>query len=379
MSAQIQQVPKTAIIEFDEFAGKLAEFKIRYDGVVYDLTVPEQEKKARSDRFSIGKVISRLDEAHKALKAPLKEKVDLLDGERKRIKDDLLAVQDKIKSQIETHEAKIAAHEEGLQARVDEIRLLAVFQNDLYRVIGHAGEIITSVPFTPDSVEVNRRLSILAKIEVDDTFEHRKADAALAKMETTELLKKALLEAELHEAEQAELTRLRKEKEDRERADREEKIRLDAISAAEAKAKEQAEQAKIAQERAEERIKAAEAQSKAIKEKAEREAVAAQERAKKEQSEAVARAERAERERIAKEQAEKAAREAAEKKAEESRVAKKSHRAKVEREAADSILNQFATDDDDADGGSYTIGTDNVRFIIGCIRDGKIAHVRLEY
>ena len=64
-------------------------------------------------------------------------------------------------------------------------------------------------------------------------------------------------------------------------------------------------------------------------------------------------------------------------KAEESRVAKKSHRAKVEKEAADSLLSQFAPDD--AGEGEYTIGTDNVRFIIGCIRDGKIAHVRIEY
>ena len=356
MSAQIQQVPKTAIIEFDEFAGKLAEFKIRYDGIVYDLTVPEQEKKARSDRFSIGKVISRLDEAHKALKAPLKEKVDLLDGERKRIKDDLLAVQDKIKSQIETHEAKIAAHEEGLQARVDEIRLLALFQDDL-----------TSMPFTPDSAEVNRRLSILAKIEVDDTFEHRKADGTLAQVEVVKRLNTLLAERLKVEQEQIELERLRKEAADRDRADREEQIRKEATAKAEAKAKEQAEQEKIALERAEERIKAAEAQAKATKEKAERDAIAAQERAKQEQVEAVARAERAERDKIAKEQAEKAAKEAVERKAEEARVAEKSHRAKVEKEAATSYASEVGVPFKDA--------VD----VIDTIRDGKIAHVRLEY
>src|SRR3990167_1174914 len=367
MNIPMQEVPKTAIIEFDEFAGKLAEFKIRYDGVVYDLTVPEQEKKARSDRFAVGKIISALDAKHKELKEPLKRQTDLLDGERKRIKDELLAVQDKIKSQIETHEAKIAAHEEGLQARVDEIRLLAVFQNDLYRVIGHAGEIITSVPFTPDSVEVNRRLSILAKIEVDDTFEHRKADGTLAQVEVVKRLNTLLAERLKVEQEQIELERLRKEAADRERADREEKIRKEATAKAEAKAKEQAEQEKIALERAEERIKAAEAQAKATKEKAERDAIAAQERAKQEQVEAVARAERAERDKIAKEQAEKAAKEAVERKAEEARVAEKSHRAKVEKEAIEDIIYYLGFDDDLA------------KSVIEAIRDGKIAHVRIEY
>ena len=72
MSAQIQAVPKTDIVEFDEFAGKLAEFRQRYDGVVYDLAVPEQEKQARSDRYAIGKVVSALDAKHKELKEPLK-------------------------------------------------------------------------------------------------------------------------------------------------------------------------------------------------------------------------------------------------------------------------------------------------------------------
>jgi len=356
MSAQTQQVPKTAIIEFDEFAGKLAEFKIRYDGIVYDLTVPEQEKKARSDRFSIGKVISRLDEAHKALKAPLKEKVDLLDGERKRIKDDLLAVQDKIKSQIETHEAKIAAHEEGLQARVDEIRLLALFQDDL-----------TSMPFTPDSAEVNRRLSILAKIEVDDTFEHRKADGTLAQVEVVKRLNTLLAERLKAEQEQIELERLRKEAADRDRANREEQIRQEATAKAEAKAKEQAEQAKIAQERAEERIKAAEAQAKAAKETAEREAIAAQERAKQEQVEAVARAEQQKMAQFAREQAENEFKAEKERKAEEARVAKKSHRAKVEKETIEALIYHLEFAEDLAE------------IVTETIRDGKIAHVRIEY
>ena len=317
---EIEETGMNQIIEFNEFESKLAEFKKQYDGVVYDLTVPEQEKQARSDRFAIAKVISRLDEAHKALKAPLKEKVDLIDGERKRIKDDLLSVQDKIKSQIDAHEAKIQDHEEELQRRVDEIRLLVVFQNDL-----------TEFPYSPDSNEVNNRLAILAKIDVDDTFEHRKADGTLAHVETGKRLNTLLAERLKVEQEAEELERLRKEAEARERADREERIRQEATAAAEAKAKAE-------QERAEARIKETEARRVAAEEKAKQDALEAAERAKKEQSEAVARAEKAERERLAKEQAVTQAKAETERKADEARKAKAKHRKKIEGEAIDCLV-----------------------------------------
>ena len=104
----------TAIAEYSEFEAKMAEFKKTYDNVVYDLTDPVHEKKARSDKYSIGKVISALDKKHDEIKAPLKAQVDLIDGERKRIKDELLGVQDKIKSQIKAHEDAIREHAEML-------------------------------------------------------------------------------------------------------------------------------------------------------------------------------------------------------------------------------------------------------------------------
>ena len=106
-TAEIIESTGTQIAEFNEFAAALAEYKAKYEGIVYDLTIPEQEKTAKADKMAIGKVISKLDGAHKAVKAPLKERVDLLDSERKRIKDQLLELQSGIKGQIAEHEARI--------------------------------------------------------------------------------------------------------------------------------------------------------------------------------------------------------------------------------------------------------------------------------
>ena len=46
----------TQVAEFNEFAASLAKYKSRYEGVIYDLTVPEQEKQARTDRLLLARL-----------------------------------------------------------------------------------------------------------------------------------------------------------------------------------------------------------------------------------------------------------------------------------------------------------------------------------
>jgi len=58
-------ITSTEVVEFREFEKNLSEYKYRYEGVIYDITVPEQDKQARSDKLAIGKVIAKLDSAHK--------------------------------------------------------------------------------------------------------------------------------------------------------------------------------------------------------------------------------------------------------------------------------------------------------------------------
>lgn len=302
-TAELVEETTTEIAEFNEFEANLAEYKARYEGVVYDLTDPKQEKQARSDRHAIGKTIASLDRVHKEVKSPLKAQVDLLDGERKRIKDGLLEVQEGIKSQIAEHEARIEAKEQELLGRVEAIKALAEFE------------------INPNSTQVQANIDLVNAINIDDTFEHYEAEATFAKLKALESLEALLADVTKREEEQAELERLRQEQAEREQKEREERIAAEARAKAEAEAK----AAKEAQERAEQ--EAEEAKKRAVQEakdaaererqaklKAEQDAIEAAERAKKEAEDAARRAkeeaEQAQREKEAREQAEREAREA---------------------------------------------------------------------
>lgn len=200
---------------FKKFEQQLTVFHDRYNGVVYDLTIPEDEKAARADRLEIGKVISRLDTAHKAAKAPLKEQVDLIDGERKRIKDLLIIVQDKIKSQIATHDNKILAHAAALENRVVEIE-------ELYSGIDQ------SLYFSLCPNDIIPRLEKARAVIIDSSFEKREADAALAKIKSIEGLESLLAKLEKEKAQADELARLKAEEDERNLLAREDEIRKEA-------------------------------------------------------------------------------------------------------------------------------------------------------
>lgn len=319
----------TALVAFREFDAKMQEFRQRYDGIVYDLSDPDEERKARSDRLAIGKVISRLDEKHKEIKAPLAEQVMLIDGERKRIKDTLLDIQEKIKSQIRAHEDTIAAHETELQAKVDEIQELAITDNS-------------------SSAHISARLEAARAVVVDDSFEHHRANAAFVRFQTITLLETKLSAALKAEAEQAELLRLRKEIEERDQRDRDERIRKEAADKA----------TKEAKARAEEERQQAELNARRAIEDAERKAKDAQL--------AASRAAQVERERIEREQRQAAAKQEAERREEEAKKANKLHRAKIHSEAKASLM---------AIGINDALATS----LVEAIRDRKIKHIEVRY
>lgn len=335
-------VKENQIVEFNEFEAKLSEFKGRYEGVVYDLTDPKQDKQARSDRYAIAKVISALDAKHKEIKAPLKEKVDLIDGERKRIKDQLLEVQGSIVQQIEAHEAKEQARKDALMARVQAIYGLAEF-----------GEFEK-----PTAVQLAERLEKVKATEIADSFEEFKAEAALAKESSTKKLEALHSERVKYEAEQAELERLRKEAEARERAEREERIRKEAAEKAQREAEEKA-------KREAERV---EQEKRELAQKAEREKREAEEkaaRAIREAEERAARAAKEERERIEREQREKAAREEAERRAEAAKKAKREHREKIHNQAIEDLQAWY--------------DKDTATAVVEAIANGEIRNVAINY
>lgn len=363
--------------ELKPFRDKLAEFKSQFDNVVYDLNDETQNKQARSDRLTVGKVISALDAKHKEVKAPLQVAVKLVDGERKEIKDDLLEVQGKIKRQIDTHEAAIKQRSDAILERINELRELVEFYE------------------SRSSEEIAERLAEAESFVLDDDLGDHKGWAAISKTETIEALKKLHIERVKHETEQAELTRLREEQIARERAEREEQIRQDAeakakreaqkaVDAAESAkllAEQEAEHAAIMVERkaqeaveaAEESKRLAEKRAKDAAEAAERrviEAAEAAERAKvragQEAKAAAERAATAERERIEREQRETAQREAEAQAKEDKRKSRQAHRNKIHKAAKEALVR-------------VGIGPDTAMKIVELIKNGDIAHVGIEY
>lgn len=211
----------TQIVEFNQFEADLAEYKSRYVGVVYDFGDAGQEKQARSDRLAIGKKVAELDRVHKAVKAPLLEQVQVLDGERKRIKDGLLEVQDGIKGQIAKHEAELKAIEDALLAKVEAIKNLGAIDE-------HGAT----------SGQVRERLAQAQAIVVDDSYGAYDVDAALSQVAVTDRLAHMLARVEQREAEQAEFARVKAELAAKEQAERDERIAREAREAAEKKAQE---------------------------------------------------------------------------------------------------------------------------------------------
>jgi colicin import membrane protein len=332
----------TGIVEFNQFKSDLAEYKSKYENVVYDLTVPAQEKQARSDRLAIGKKVAELDRVHAAIKAPLKAQVDLLDGERKWIKDELLSVQDRIKSQIAEHESKLQAIEDGLNARVEAIKALSVFE------------------FQPTSAHIQERLDTLSVITIDESFVHHAANALLAHKTSLATLTALLEVTTKAEAEAIELARLRQESEAREREEREAKIAADAKQKAEQDAAESIERERQAKLKAEqdardtaERAKKQASEAAVKAEQAQKDAVAAAEKA------AQQKAEQVERDRLA--AAEKERKEA------EKREANKKHCAAINNTAATALVECAG------------ISMDQAKAVITTIAKGSVPAVSIRY
>ena len=265
-AAEIIEKGTTAVVEFNQFEHDLAEYKARYQNVVYDLTVPEDDKRARSDRLAIGKTIAQLDRVHKAVKEPLKAKVDLLDGERKRIKDGLLEIQESIKSQIEAHEAAIKAVADAMLAKAMELMYLSQFD------------------IQPTAAVVRERIATLKTTVIDDSYGDQQALAALNKEKSLQVLEPMLLGLEAQEKAASEAEEARIAAEAKAREEREARIAAEAAE----KAKQEAAEAVAKAER--EAAAAAEREKQAAA-KAEQDAKDAAARAEREKAEAVAKAE----------------------------------------------------------------------------------------
>jgi hypothetical protein len=318
---------------FNPFKQKLIEFKSRYDEIVYDLNDKKQEKQARSDRRAIGSVISDLDKSHAKIKAPLLEHVRVIDGARKEIKDQLLAVQNKIKDQIKTHEEAIEKKEKELQRRIDDISGLTLFDVE------------------PGSFEIKQHLDSAKETKIVN-FEHRTDEAIEIRDRVIEVLERMLSQALKYEKDQEELKRLREENEERAKRESAEKMRM-----------EEEERAKRMS------IEAIEAARKALEEKHRREIEEAKEAEKRAKHQAMIAAEMAvqeERKRIEEERIER------------ERIAiqeENIRKIKSEREEHQNKINLEII----ADFSRQGFDVNDTKAYIKAINGGSIRHIKIEY
>ncbi len=210
-----------------------------------------------------------------------------------------------------------------------------------------------------ESLEIKNRILELEGFEVDASFEEYEQEAKLAKLETLDKLRNALVDREKFESESAELERLRKAEQERLQREHEERIAYEAAEKArleaERKAKEETE--RVEREKQEAIAKA----EREKREAAEREARLV---AEKEAAELRAQhAAEAERKRI---EAEQAAKLEAERKAEEARQANQAHRKKICNEALKGLL---ALGIDEAKG----------KEILQAINKGLVPHVSIKF
>lgn len=331
MNNELIVIPKETALEVFTTAKGLdpiiEKIKAEALSMVPDISTKKGRDAIASNAAKVSRSKTYLDGIGKELVDKLKEQPKLIDAERKRVRDTLDALRDEVRKPL-------TEWEEREKQRVDYIK-----------------ERINDLKFVPDqssSADLKNQLLELKKIEIDDSFEEFKADAALAKMDTIASLEILIEKTVREENEKAELERLRKESEERARIEREARL----IKEAEERAKKQAEEAaqKIIND------------AKMAEERAKAQAFEAQEReriAKEQEAARIEAAIKAENMRAAEQQA-------AIKKAEEKRQADLKNRSAVINQAAKSLSEL---------GHDYDLCEE----IILSIADGKVSRVRIDF
>ena len=208
----------------------------------------------------------------------------------------------------------------------------------------------------------------LENFNIDESFEEYEEQAKLAKFETLEKLRTALVACEKADAERAELERLRQAEIERQQKERDEKIAREAADKArvEAEAKaladhKRAEQEKLEAEQREARLKLEKEQAELREQQLKQQAIEREKQAEIDRQKAV----EAERLRIEKEAQAKAD---AERKAEEQRKANVEHMRTINREAFSAI-----------EGLSLGIPEAQIKELITAIAKNQIPHISIKY
>lgn len=165
-----------------------------------DLSTVKGRKAIASLAYKIAQSKTALDKAGKDLNADLREKINVVDAERRKIRDRFDALKDEIRKPLDDWEAAEEARVDALKARLDRL------------------DGATPAEDTSESLK-----ALIARVEatiIDDSWQEYLPHAGKAKDATLIRLRTQLAATEKREAEAAELERLRAEAAAREEADR---------------------------------------------------------------------------------------------------------------------------------------------------------------
>lgn len=332
--------------------GIIERIKAEAAKVVPDISTESGREEIRSLAYKIARSKTTLDKMGKELTEDWMVKKRAVDGERKRIWDELEALQADVRRPLTEWENAEKQRVSDRENRIKEMGDLALVQT------------------RSESAEYESRLQKLEELSVFDWQEFAERAAKL-QAEVHRQLTIGLEDRRKYDAEQAELARLRREEEERKAEAERQRIASEAAEKARREAEEKAaREAKAAQEKADREKAELEAQKKAEADRAARaeaDKKAAEERHQRELKEAQERSEReaaaaAKRERDRIEAAQKAEAEAAAK-----READKKHKARVNNEAVQALIEHAGLDEVAA------------KAVIVSIASGQVPHVKISY
>nr|WP_228136444.1 hypothetical protein [Acinetobacter ursingii] len=320
--------------------------------IVPDVTTKKGRDAIASQAYKVSKSKTAVDNHGKDLVAGIKAQAAVIDRDRKAWRDQCDALRDEI----------LAPRDAWEKAEEDRVKK----HQDAIIGIKMPADLLQNHPTEWTSENIKVAINDLENVCIDSSFEEFEQEAKLAKFETLEKLRTALVTREKYEAEQAELDRLRQAEIERQQKERDEAIARQAAEnariEAEKKAQAEREQAeKLARESAEReaRLKAEHEAAILREEKLKQQAIEQAKQAETQKQQAI----EAERLRI---EAEQAAKIKADQEAEAARLANKEHMRSINRE----ILNKFCE-----------IGLDEgqAKAVITAIANNQVPHVSVKY
>ena len=330
---------------------------------VPDVTTKKGRDAIGSLAMKVSKSKTLIEKCGKELVAEQKAQIKLIDDDRIAIVKKFDALRDEI----------LAPRDAWEKAEEDRVKK----HQDAIIGIKMPADLLQNHPTEWTSENIKVAINDLENVCIDSSFEEFEQEAKLAKFETLEKLRTALVAREKYEAEQAELERLRKEQLEREQRERDERIAKEAADKAriEAEAKALAEKQRFEREQKEqaelverEKREAAEREARLQAEKEAallREEQLKQQAIEREKQAEIDRQNAVEQERLRIER-ENAAKAEAERKEEEARLANQAHKKKICNEALKGLL---ALGIDEAKG----------KEILQAIHKGEVPHVSIKF